>query len=159
VISGFSPGSGPPGTKVTIKGSLLTGTTSVDFNGAPAASFTVKSDKQLVAVVAAGTTTGTIMIDGPHGITTSSAPFVVPPLPTVTSFLPASGPVGTKITITGTGFKAGGPTVTINGVKASADVKSDTTIVAKVNQGTTSGQIAVTTKNGTGISAATFTVT
>ena len=159
VLSSFSPNHGPVGTKVTIKGSLLTGTTSVEFNGTPAASFTVKSDKQIVAVLAPGTTTGTITIDGAHGPTTSAASFVVPPPPTVTSFLPTSGPVGTKFTITGTGFKAGGLSVTINGVKAGADAASDTTIAAKVKKGTTSGQITVTTKNGTGVGAGTFTVT
>ena len=42
VLSNFSPNHGPVGTKVTIKGSPLTGTTSVEFNGTPAASFTVK---------------------------------------------------------------------------------------------------------------------
>ena len=77
VLSSFSPNDGPVGTKVTIKGSLLTGTTSVEFNGTPAASFTVKSDKQIVAVLAPGTTTGTITIDGAHGPTTSAASFVV----------------------------------------------------------------------------------
>ena len=77
----------------------------------------------------------------------------------MTSFLPTSGPVGTKFTITGTGFKAGGLSVTINGVKAGADAASDTTIAAKVKKGTTSGQITVTTKNGTGVGAGTFTAT
>jgi hypothetical protein len=76
----------------------------------------------------------------------------------VTGFAPTSGPVGTRITITGSGFK-GTKTVTINGTKASRSVKSDSTILATVKKETTSGQIAVSGPNGTAVSAGSFTVT
>jgi glucose/arabinose dehydrogenase len=158
VVAGFSPGAGPPGQAVSIKGSHFTGVTAVSFNSTGAQSFEVKSDKKILAVVATGTTTGPIAVTGPGGTTVSAAPFVIPPPPAVTGFAPASGPVGTRITITGSGFK-GTKTVTINGTKASRSIGSDTTIVATVKKGTTSGPITVSGPNGTGVSVGTFAVT
>lgn len=79
--------------------------------------------------------------------------------PTVSSFSPASGPVGTAVDIRGTGF-TGATRVTFNGV---ADpgfvVNSATDISAHVPAGATTGRIAVTTPSGTGTSASSFTVT
>ena len=81
------------------------------------------------------------------------------PAPTVTSFTPASGPVGTSVTITGTGF-TGTTAVAFNGAAATTrNVVGDTQITATVPAGATSGTIAVTTPGGTGASAASFTVT
>jgi glucose/arabinose dehydrogenase len=159
-ISGFSPRKGPPGTAVTIKGSNFTGATDVTFGGTPAQSFTVKSDRKLIAVVAAGTPVGAgaVAATGPGGTAVASGSFVVPPPPVVTGLTPTSGPIGTRITITGTAFK-GTKTVTIGGTKASRKVQSDTTIVATVRTGTTSGPIVVTGPNGSGAGADSFTVT
>ncbi len=159
LISGFSPAGGKPGKAVTIRGLHLTGATAVTFHGTPAQTFTVKSDRKIRAVVALGSTTGVIAVTTPGGTATSAASFVVPPPPTVTGFAPAQGPAGTTITITGTGFKKV-KSVTINGTPAkSLHVLSSTTLTAVVRPGTASGQIRVTTPNGTGTGAGTFTVT
>src|SRR5215208_7003685 len=67
------------------------------------------------------------------GITAASA------APTVTSLNPTSGPVGTIVTITGTGF-TGATAVEFNGVAASSfTVDSDTQIRATVPAGATTG--------------------
>jgi len=78
--------------------------------------------------------------------------------PTVTSFTPTSGPVGTVVTVTGSGF-TGAAAVAFNGAAASFSVASDAQITATVPSGATSGAIAVTTPNGAGVSAASFAVT
>jgi IPT/TIG domain len=79
--------------------------------------------------------------------------------PAISSFSPASGPVGTKVVITGqslTGFTS----VTFGGVKATSfTLNSDTQITVTVPSGAKTGKIVVTTPGGTATSAATFTVT
>jgi hypothetical protein len=158
-ITSFTPASGPVGTVVTITGTNLTGATSVAFNGTAATTFTVNSATQITATVAAGTTTGTISVTTPGGTATSATSFTVLLPPTITSFTPTSGPVGTSVAITGTNF-TGATAVSFNGTAAgSFTVNSATSISATVAAGTTTGAITVTTPGGTGTSATSFTVT
>src|SRR2546427_12298046 len=77
--------------------------------------------------------------------------------PSITSFTPASGPVGTSVTINGTNF-AGATLVLFNGTSASFTVNSATTITATVPTGSTTGPISVTTADSTASSAGSFTV-
>ena len=77
--------------------------------------------------------------------------------PAITSFTPTSGPAGTPVTVTGAGF-TGATSVTFGGASASYVVDSNTQISATVPAAATTGPIAVTTPNGTGTSAAIFTV-
>jgi hypothetical protein len=81
------------------------------------------------------------------------------PAATLTSFTPASGPVGTSVTLTGTNL-SGATAVAFNGTAAASfTVVSATQITATVPAGATTGTIAVTTPGGTATSAASFTVT
>src|SRR4029077_1720965 len=102
-ITSFAPTSGPVGTSVTISGTNFTGATAVRFNTL-SASFTVTSATAIQATVPAGATTGALSVTTPAGTATSSAAFTVVPPPTITSFAPTSGPVGTSVTISGTNF-------------------------------------------------------
>ncbi len=79
--------------------------------------------------------------------------------PTITSFSPASGPVGTSVTISGTNF-TGATGVTFNGTSAGFTVASATSITTTVPAGATTGLIRVL-KTGatTAASATSFTVT
>jgi M6 family metalloprotease-like protein len=78
--------------------------------------------------------------------------------PTITSFSPTSGPVGTSVIITGTNL-AGATSVTFGGVAATTfTVDSATQITATVPTGAVTGRITATTPNGTATSAADFTV-
>ncbi len=81
-----------------------------------------------------------------------------PAPPTLTGFSPASGPVGTIVTLAGTGL-SGATAVAFNGTSAQFTVVSDTKITATVPAGATSGAISVTTPGGTVQSATAFTVT
>lgn len=63
---------------------------------------------------------------------------------TITNLAPSSGPLGTEVTITGTGFTASS-TVTFNGIAASnVQFVDATTLVATVPAGSTTGAIVVT---------------
>ncbi len=156
VITGFSPLSGTPGTVVTITGTELTGTTAVTVNGV-AASFTVNSATQITATVPVGATTGPVAITTPGGTVTSTTNFIVVPVPTLTSFTPTTGTVGTAVVLTGTEF-TGTTAVSFNGTAASFTVNSATQITATVPTGATTGTIAITTPNGVVTSTASFTV-
>ncbi len=71
------PEFGAPGTVINILGSDLTGATSVQFNGSPAA-FTVLSASLLRATVPAGATTGEVQVVTPGGTLSSNGAFRVP---------------------------------------------------------------------------------
>jgi uncharacterized repeat protein (TIGR03803 family) len=148
--------SGAVGATVEILGSGLTGATSVMF-GSGSATFTVVSDTYMTALVPASGSTGTVTVTTPSGTLKSAQLFKV--IPVISSFTPASGPVGTKVTITGTGL-TGATAVSFGGVKAIAfTVNSGTQITATVPAGAKTGKIKVTTPGGTATSTATFTVT
>jgi hypothetical protein len=78
--------------------------------------------------------------------------------PTLTGFRPLKGPVGTTVTLTGSGFDATSA-VTFNGTSAFYQVLSDTQLKAIVPAGARSGPITVTTSVGTATSTTPFTVT
>jgi IPT/TIG domain/Secretion system C-terminal sorting domain len=161
-IASFTPTSGPVGTVVTLTGTNFTGATGVSFNGTAATAFTVVSATSITATVPTGATTGTIAVTTPGGTATSTTSFTVTtptPAPTIASFTPASGPVGTVVTITGTNF-TGATGVSFNGTAATTfSVTNATTLTATVPTGATTGTIAVTTPGGTATSTASFTVT
>ena len=78
--------------------------------------------------------------------------------PTITSFSPASGPVGTLVTITGTNL--GSPTAfTIGGVSAIIVSNTGTTLVGMVMPGTVTGTVSVMTSGGNATATGSYTVT
>ena len=84
--------------------------------------------------------------------------WINPPPPTISSFTPTSGAIGSPVVITGTDF-TGATAVSFNGINATSfTVNSATQITARVPAGATTGTIAVTTPSGTGTSSTSFTV-
>jgi IPT/TIG domain len=156
-ITSFSPASGAAGASVTITGTAFTGATAVSFNGA-SATFTVTSATQISATVPPAATTGPISVTTPGGTAASAGTFTVLVAPTITSFSPSSGNVGTSVTITGAAF-TGATSVTFNGTSATFTVNSATQISATVPPAATTGPISVTTAGGTATSGASFTIT
>jgi hypothetical protein len=160
VITSLSPASGGVGTPITVKGVNLGSTTSVRFNGVPAA-FQMKGT-QIVATVPGGATTGPIAVTTPGGTATSGT-FTVIPSPSITAFTPTGGPGGTTVTITGTNFSGSGfatTAVKVGGSSVKFTVVSSTVLAATISNGTKSGPISVTTPGGTATtSPAIFTVT
>jgi hypothetical protein len=174
-IVSFTPSSGPAGTcVVTITGTnfdnpLVTGPAGVVFNTTNAANYTVVSSTQIRAEVAAGTTTGPIHVDnGDAPAAVSSTNFTVASpgtcAPTITSFTPTCGPVGTSVTITGTNLldasnSAGDVTFFNNKTATSTVALSATQITAVVPSTATTGKINVDTGVGAAVASATdFTV-
>jgi gliding motility-associated-like protein len=83
--------------------------------------------------------------------------YTVPP-PTVSSFTPTSGGIGSTVVLTGSDF-TGATEVKFNTTNATSfTVNSSTQITATVPTGATTGPISVTTAGGTGISSSNFTV-
>jgi hypothetical protein len=82
--------------------------------------------------------------------------------PTITTFSPTSGPVGTRVTITGTNLGIGPTTTSFNGTTTNVvgpPSPSDTNYTTQVPAGATTGLITVTNSNGAAVSAMPFTVT
>src|SRR5437867_3492028 len=78
-------------------------------------------------------------------------------LPAIGKFTPASGPPGTTVTITGSGF-TGTTSVKFGSTDALSFAATATQITAVVNHGTVSGPITVTVPSGHGTSKTSFTV-
>lgn len=130
------------------------------------------------AVVAPGATTGTYaftpaVVTSPVAVTITAnlgaaSPSVVltvdpggvkpPPAPTIVSFTPVSGPVGTIVAITGTNLTTTS-SVSVNRAPAAFTVVSATSISATVPAGATSGPISLLTEGGPATSTTGFTVT
>ena len=147
--------SGPSGTIVQILGQGFDSASSVKF-GSVSAAFTIVSDTYITATVPASGTTGHVTVTTSSGTLTSPQNYKVTPV--LSSFQPTSGPVGTHVTISGSGF-IGTTSVTFAGVQATFTVNSATGITATVPSGAVTGTIKVTTPGGTATSKGPFTVT
>ena len=80
---------------------------------------------------------------------------------TLSGFAPASGPAGSPVTLTGTGFGASAAqnTVSFNGVVATVTAASATSLTVTVPAGASTGRIAVTAGGNSIASAQDFVVT
>jgi hypothetical protein len=158
-ISAFTPTSGITGSSVTVNGTFFSGASSVKFGTRPAAYAIVSAD-QIKATVPDGATTGKISVTTAAGIATSAANFT--PTLSITSFTPSSGPSGTDVTITGTGFTSTS-SVKFNGVAATVLSRTPPSkLVAIVPTGASTGKITVTNTTppaGTVTSATSYTKT
>ena len=159
-IASFTPTSGIPGTLVSINGANFVGATAVTFGGVAASGFVVASASVITAAVPVGAVTGPITVTTPVGTATSATDFTVSAVaPSITSFTPVGGPVGTSVVITGTNL-TDATSVAFGGIATGAyTVNSATQITAMVPTGAITGPITVTTAAGTATSAASFTVT
>ncbi len=159
VISTVAPSSGGAGTAVTVTGTNFTGTTRVLFN-ATAAPFTVVSPTTIVTGVPAGATSGRISVTSPAGTATSAMTFSVQRrgvAPRISGFTPASGPVGTVVTITGTNL-GGATSVSLGSLAAPFRVLSAGSVSVTIPSGAARGRFTVRTAGGSATSSSSFTV-
>jgi hypothetical protein len=161
VINDFTPTNGLPGSTVTLSGANFLGATNVSFNGVAASSFNVTADSQITATVPGTATTGPISVSTAGGSATSSVPFYLPPR--LTSFTPATGTVGTAVTLAGTNFTgvtsvtfAGANSTTI-GAPVTSLTATQMTVLVPTNA--ISGLLTVTTPGGVIASTNNFSVT
>jgi YD repeat-containing protein len=153
---------------ITTSDALLTGTRSV-----PSLAAATNSSGSVNVTIPAGLASGTYFLgacaDGENTVAesnetnnclASTGTIIVSGGATITSLLPASGPVGFSVTINGSSFGAtqGTSTVTFNNTTASPSSWSATSIVAPVPAGATTGPVVVTV-GGIASNSVTFTVT
>ena len=119
---------------MTITGTNFTGASVVTFGGTAASSFNVVSSTSITAFVGAGAS-GTVAVTTPSGTATSPGfTFIAPP--TISSFSPVAGPVGSAVTIFGSGFSATASenVVYFGGAKAPVNTASSTSLTVTVPQ-------------------------
>jgi len=155
----FAPTSGAIGVNVVINGTNFINVSTVKFNNTlvPDGNFTIMSATQINALVPAGASTGKISISTPAGTGTSGTNFTVFPPPTITSFAPAVGPVGTVVTISGTNF-IGATKVLVGTLECAFNVNSATEIAATIPASANGGKMKVITPGGEATSATDFVV-
>ena len=91
------------------------------------------------------------------GLSQTVDPAAGGPLPTISSFSPASGGAGTVLTITGTNLTGTTVVTFTGGATASPSSVTATGVTVTVPSGAATGTVSVTTPNGTGSSTGTFT--
>ena len=147
--------SGKVGMQVGILGQGFSTATGVKF-GTGAGTFNVISDTYMIAKVAAGATTGNVTVLEPGGNLVTPQVFKV--IPTVSTFAPASGTVGTQVVITGMSLTQT-TSVSFGGVKATSfTVNSNIQVTATVPTGAKTGKVTIVTKGGSAVAPGTFTV-
>ncbi len=152
------PAAGNEGEQVSILGQGFSSSSTVKFGGTPAVTVTLNGTFNLIATVPARALTGQVTVTTGSSTLRSNQKFLV--LPTVLSFSPNSGPVGTPVTITGTGFLQGlGANFGDHVAATNFKVVSDREVTADVPSGAKTGAVEIETKGGTGISKQIFTVT
>ena len=164
-LTSIAPASGVAGTAVTLNGANLSGATTITFAGTSnnivTTGFVVNSaGTQLTGVVVpGGAITGNVAVTTPVG-TSNGVAFTVTPAPVVSFFSPASGPVGTSVTVTGANL-SGTSAVAFNGTTAPgyAVNVAGTQLTVAVPMGASTGPITITASGGTATSATSFTVT
>jgi len=154
-FAGLVSRSGKEGAKIGILGQGFSSSSVVKFDGVQATTVQLSGTTFISATVPASALTGKVTVK--TGATTLTSPQTFRVTPTITSFSPPSGPVGTLVTINGTGLTQA-TKVTLNKISASFTVVSDIEITATVPTGATTGRIVVTTKGGTATSVTSFTV-
>jgi RHS repeat-associated protein len=171
----------PPDTSITggPTGEITTSSTSVTFTGTdnltPVGSlvFAWRLDGGTYSAFSAATTANlTGLTAGAHTFevkardlagnedaTPASRAFSVRFGPSISTVDPTSGPIGTLVTITGTGFVPGGTTVTFNGLAAVIRTLTATQLTTTVPIGATTGPLVVQTAQGSTSLAFTVTLT
>lgn len=162
-IISFTPIAAGTGTTVTITGTNFNGATSVTFGGTEASSFNVVNPTTITAMVAAGSSgevkvTTSLGIGKLAGFTFTGVAGLVP---TITNVAPASGAVGTNVTITGTNFSStiANNVVYFGAVRATVNAASTTTLAVTVPSGANYEALTVTTNNLTAYAAKPFNIT
>ena len=148
-IHSFSPTSGAPGSVVTLYGSGFTGSGSAWVGNAHDAGITIHSDGVATVTVPADASTGAIGLLNQSHAAFSPTAFTVTTGGTsyaqqvISGFSPSSGPAGTVVMVTGSGFTGTNGVWIGNSHNAPATVVSDRQLRVVVPKDASSGQIAL----------------
>ena len=160
-ISALSSTSGPTGIPITITGTNFgstQGSSTITFNGT-SATVTSWSATSIQTSVPSGVTTGNVVVTV-SGVASAGTTFTVTNGPGILSLSPNAGLAGTYVTITGENFgpAQGSSTVSYSGTNVSVISWSNTSIVAPVPTGASTGSFVVTVA-GQVSNGVTFTIT
>jgi hypothetical protein len=160
-IASISTNAGPVGTAVTISGegfgsSMATGAVILGSSPGTVTSWT---DTQIIALVAPGSSSGLVQVRQ-GGYTSNSLNFTVSSPPALTSISPTSGPAGTQVAFTGSGFGSsqGNGVVLLGNTFGAITSWTDSQIVATVVPGAVTGTAQVI-QGGFASNSYAFTVT
>jgi len=163
-IMNFSPGSGPVGTLVTLNGSGFTGSNLAWVGAAHNGAVSVTSDTQAQVTIPVGATTGAIGIFNPsYGAFTATSFTVTSSTPAykqqgIMNFSPSSGPVGTVVTLNGSGFTGSNLAWVGAAHNGTVSVISDTQMQVTIPAGATTGAIGIFNPTYAAFTATSFTV-
>jgi FtsP/CotA-like multicopper oxidase with cupredoxin domain len=134
------------------------GSSTITFNGTPGTPV-AWSATSISVPVPAGSSSGNIVVTV-GGLASNGIPFSVYPDPAITGISPASGPVGTVVTVTGTNLKdpENLGLVEFNGIAVTPSSVTNTSVQLTVPKTASSGKIAVLS-GGVFAYSPTFTVT
>ncbi|HEY5821446.1 MAG TPA: IPT/TIG domain-containing protein, partial [Propionibacteriaceae bacterium] len=154
------PASVRPGASVSVRGTGFPSSGAVvKFNGT-AGTVTASSATALTVTVPSGVTAGPLTVTS--GTTTVTGPSyaVAAPGPTVTAVSPTTGPPGTVVTLTGTGFRTepANNVVSFNGIRAEVVGVTATSMTVAVPLTASSGRVEVATPAGSTRWSGDFTV-
>lgn len=162
VISNLQPPAAPTGGTVAINGSgfgSYQGSSTVQFN-AVAANVSSWSNTSILVTVPSNATSGSVTVTV-GGFVSNSASFTLIEALSISSISPSLGPIGTPVTISGAGFGATQSNSVLGffyqGAQPTITSWSDTSIVAVVPIGTTTGPVSVSVA-GNSASGPVFTV-
>ena len=153
VLTSATPPSAAVGGSIQLAGSgfgASQGSSQVKFNGL-VAGVNSWSDTAITATVPSNATTGPITVTV-GGFPSNGVQFTVIPPVSVTAISPTSGPIGTTVTITGNGFgnTQSNSIASFYGGTANVTSWSNTSIVATVPAGASTGNVTVTVAGNTG---------
>jgi large repetitive protein len=155
VIDSFTPASGLPGTRVQFQGIHFVHVESVFF-GDEEATFESAAETQLTAIVPTDAETGLITIKTAFGESVTESEFVVEePSPTLDSFSPGVGSIGTQVTLLGSYFN-GVSGVFFGEKETSFEVVADSQILTSVPVEAITGTIRLVYSSGEFVSDSLF---
>jgi RHS repeat-associated protein len=146
VINSVTPPAAEVGGYITLSGlgfGATQGSSQVQFNGVTA-SITSWSDTSVVVIVPTNATNGPVTLTE-GGFTSNGVQFTVIEPVSASGISPATGPIGATVTITGAGFGStqSNSVASFYGAPATITSWSDTSIVAVVPVGASTGPVSV----------------
>ncbi|MCI1188166.1 FG-GAP-like repeat-containing protein [Hymenobacter sp. DH14] len=155
-LSGISPAFGPAGTVVTLTGGGLLNASAVTFGGVAAPGFTVNAAGTSLSVSApVGVLSGPVLVTTPYGVSNG---LTFTGAPVITSFSPAAGTAGTRVTVQGLNFTGANQVTFGTATTTTFAVISATQLSVTVPSGASTGPIRVRTSAGTAVSTTSYTI-
>jgi len=157
-ITSIVPARASVGMEVTLIGKNLNTASVVSFGTKIISTFISKSDTEIKLVVPEGLVPGALDVTvTTEGGTSEKATFTVVGKPTITSLTPSIGPIGKKVSISGTFFDEA-IKVKFGAGEAIFDKKNAALIEATVPATATTGKVTVTTPGGEAVSSVDYVV-